>query len=621
MKMHDRFHSQGFAVWFTGLSGVGKSTIARNLVEALHRRGISTVELLDGDEVREHLSKELGFSKEDRDTNILRIGYVAHLLARNGVVVIIAAISPYRAIRERVRKQIPNFLEVYVRAPLEVLIQRDVKGLYKRALAGEIKNFTGISDPYEPPLAPEVIVETDRETVDVSVGKVLRALELLGYVAKGEIALPEQEEENVISQLHAVGTLQDDRVPSVGIERNTVIISPQDDAISPHGGVLVNRFVSDVERHRIVDRIERYPSITLTARQWSDVRLIAQGAYSPLKGFVRENEYRSILRHGRLPEGLAWTIPILLLVDEEEAERLSVGNDVVLRDRDGKNLALLHLDEVFRVEKAELAQQVFGTLDRKHPGVKNLYEEGTYALGGDIEVVHLEPLEAYRGYERSPVETREYFRRRGWKSVVAFQTRNPVHRAHEYIQKVALELVDGLLLHPLVGETKEDDIPAAVRMECYRVLLDEYYPRDRVLLSVLPAAMRYAGPKEAIHHAIIRQNYGCTHFIVGRDHAGVGSYYGTYDAHRIFDTYTPDELAIIPLKFEHTFYCTACEGMASAKTCPHNSEHRVVLSGTMVRDYLRQGLELPKEFSRPEVAKVLQRAYAVHDGHLDRSTA
>lgn len=595
---------QGFTIWFTGLSGTGKSTISGELVRKLEERGETRVEVLDGDVVRTHLSKGLGFSKEDRDTNILRIGFVCELLSRNGAIAIGAAISPYREIRDRVRSQTRNFVEVYVSTPIETLVQRDVKGLYKKALAGEIKNFTGVSDPYEPPLAPEVILETDKETVDVSVNKLLRALELLGLLAPGDISLPEVEEEKVITQLRKVGRLITDRTAAADAG------SAEYTTIAPHGGVLVNRFLPEEERKKVIDRIEKYPSLTLSSRQWSDIEMIANGAYSPLVGFVSERNYKSIITDGRLSNGLAWTIPLLLLVEEEQAEQLKNHDEVVLRDRDGKNLALLHLEEIFRIDKNKLAQQVWRTTDRDHPGVKNLFEEGDVALSGAIDVVSLQDSLDFPEFRLTPLQTRQYFKERGWKTVVAFQTRNPIHRAHEYLQKVALEIVDGLLLHPLVGETKGDDVPAAVRMECYQALLRNYYPENRILLSVMPASMRYAGPKEAIHHAIIRQNYGCTHFIVGRDHAGVGNYYGTYDAQRQFDEYTKDELGITPLKFEHAFYCKKCDGMASEKTCPHGAGERIILSGTKVRERLGNGEDLPKEFSRSEVVNILREHYS-----------
>lgn len=608
--------NEGFTIWFTGLSGSGKSTISEKLVGKLKIRGVTKIEVLDGDVVRTNLSKGLGFSKEDRDTNILRIGFVCDLLTRNGAVAIAAAISPYREIREAVRSQVGRFVEVFVKTPIETLVERDVKGLYKKAIAGEIKNFTGISDPYEPPLRPEVVLETDREDVETSVNKLLRALELLGYLDPAEVSISRDEEKRVIEQLKTSGSLA-----AVLKEEDSFDPAIASFPIAPHGGVLVDRFLSGPELEEAFGSVDTFPSLVLSPKQWSDIELIATGAYSPLTGFVGECDYNSIITEGRLDSGLAWTIPIQLLVNKEEVERLKGSERVALRDGDGSKLAVLKLTEIYRVDKKKLAEAVWRTSDLGHPGVKNLFDEGDVALAGEIDVLRLDKPEGFSEFALTPSETRRYFREKGWKSVVAFQTRNPIHRAHEYLQKVALESVDGLLLHPLVGETKSDDIPASVRMECYRVLLEKYYPSDRVLLSVMPAAMRYAGPKEAVHHAIIRQNYGCTHFIVGRDHAGVGKYYGTYEAQEIFDNYSKDELAITPLKFEHTFYCRSCDGMASDRTCPHDAESRVILSGTKVRESLSRGEKLPKEFSRPEVVEILRRHYSASGATLIRPEA
>jgi len=610
LAVGDEGNGRGLVIWLTGLSGAGKSTIAQALIAQLRARGRRNVELLDGDAVRTNLSKGLGFSKEDRDTNIMRIGFVCELLSRNGVIAIAAAISPYREVRDRLRLRIPDFVEVHVSAPIATLVDRDVKGLYKKALAGEIDHFTGISDPYEEPLAAEVVLQTGGETVERSVGKLLRALELLGYIPARASAISAEEEDRVVEQLRLSGRAQE----TIALPHPA---PPENHAKSPsglipaHGGELITRVLGGRERDSAIDDLERYPSLEISPRQWADLELIATGAYSPLRGFMNEREYRSVITDGRLANGLAWTIPILLLVDGDAAAEAKQSERVVLRDRDGRNLAFLHVEDMYRIDREVLAQKVWGTTDANHPGVALLQEEGTIALAGPIEAIRLETSSLFPGYRQTPAETREVFRDRGWRTVAAFQTRNPVHRAHEYIQKVALELVDGLLLHPLVGYTKKDDVPAEVRMECYDVLLNNYYPKERVLLSVLPAAMRYAGPKEAIHHAIIRQNYGCTHFIVGRDHAGVGSYYGTYDAQRIFDEYTREELAITPLRFENSFHCTKCESMASEKTCPHGPEHRVLLSGTAVRERLRSRAEIPREFSRPEVVRVLQHHYAM----------
>ena len=295
----------------------------------------------------------------------------------------------------------------------------------------------------------------------------------------------------------------------------------------------------------------------------------------------------------------------------EAAAALSVGDEVALVDEDGAPAALLRVEEMFGWDREREAGRVYGTTDRAHPGVAKLDRMGDVVLAGPIDYIYDRDISGFPNRNLTPAQTRAEFERRGWQTIVAFQTRNPVHRAHEYLQKCAMEVVDGLLLHPIVGDTKSDDVPAEVRMRCYEVLLEKYYPAERVLLSVLPAAMRYAGPREAIFHAIMRRNYGCTHFIVGRDHAGVGNYYGTYDAQHIFDTIDLAALGIQPLKFEHAFFCRACGQMVSPKTCPHGKDQHVFLSGTRVRELLAAGQRPPAEFSRPEVADVLMEAYAV----------
>jgi sulfate adenylyltransferase len=383
-------------------------------------------------------------------------------------------------------------------------------------------------------------------------------------------------------------------------------MTTHDDPIAPHGGTLVDLLVTGGEAESLEREAANHPKLTVSERELSDLEMLAVGALSPLTGFLGEADYRSILDSMHLSNGLAWTIPVTLSLTDEEAKMIG-GADAValLAEEGGRPLAVLQVSEVFKRDRQHEAQAVYGTEDVEHPGVAALHQAGGFCLAGELKVLRLPEHDEFLDYRMTPAQTRAAFRERGWRTVVGFQTRNPIHRAHEYIQKCALEIVDGLLVHPLVGATKADDVPPDVRMRCYEALFQGYYPRDRAMVAVFPAAMRYAGPKEAIWHAIARKNYGCTHFIVGRDHAGVGSYYGTYDAQKIFERFESDELGITPLKFEHSFWCNKCEGMGSPKTCPHEGEDRVSLSGTKVREMLREGERPPQEFSRPEVADIL----------------
>jgi sulfate adenylyltransferase len=367
--------------------------------------------------------------------------------------------------------------------------------------------------------------------------------------------------------------------------------------IKPHGGELVDR-----TGHK-PDGIDALETLTLTSRELSDLDMIACGALSPLDGFMGSEDYSSVVENMHLANGLPWSLPVCLAVDDAPK-----GDVVALADEAGNVLAALEVQEVYDYDKQNEAEECFRTTDDAHPGVARLYGQKAKYLAGPVTVFQ-RPEPAFPDLAFDPADTRFAFAKRGWKRVVGFQTRNPIHRAHEYLTKVALETVDGLLIHPLVGDTKSDDVPAATRVECYRVLVDGYYPHDRVLVSAFPAAMRYAGPREAVWHAICRKNYGCSHFIVGRDHAGVGDYYGTYDAQLIFDHFEPHELDIEPMFFEHSFFCRKCGSMASAKTCPHDPTEHVFLSGTKVREMLAAGELPPVEFSRPEVAQVLIEAY------------
>jgi len=552
--------SEGLIIWLTGLSGAGKSTIAERLREELVARGRS-VEVLDGDEVRTHLSRGLGFSRQDRDTNVRRIGYVARVVARHGGVAITAAISPYRDIRDEVREQSNGaFVEVYVKCSLAELVRRDVKGLYRRALAGEIQNFTGVNDPYEPPLNPEVVVDTETETPEQSVVKIIERL------------LPAWRGGPTPPRLAGRSSRREGR-GSVG------------------EGDLAGLARLDV-----------------SAREVADAYMLATGALWPLTGFTGRDDHAAVLETGRLARGEPFTIPITLRVDAANAASLRGSAQVALW-HDGRAAAIVEIGDIYKATRQSEARAVFGTEDPAHPGVAHLLAAGEFSIAGPVTLLG-RPPSPFPEYDLTPAEVRTARDRQGWRTMVGFQTRNPVHRAHEYLQKVALESVDGLLLHPLVGETKAVDIPAAVRMRCYEALLEGYYPADRVLLATNPAWMRYAGPKEAVFHALVRRNYGCTHFIVGRDNAGLGGYYDTYAAHRIFDEYTPEELGITILRFDNTFYCTACGSMASTRTCPHPPARHLTLSGTRVRELLAAGHDLPAEFSRPEVAEVLREAYA-----------
>lgn len=379
--------------------------------------------------------------------------------------------------------------------------------------------------------------------------------------------------------------------------------------VLPHGGRLVSR-IPDEQKIDVMQE-NAISGFKIKIDSWieSDLEMLGIGAFSPLEGFMSSRNYKSVLENMRLINDIVWTLPVVLSIDEPNAKKIKKTDFAGLENSSGEIIGIISIEEIFKRDKGLEAEKTYGTSDLKHPGVQRIKETGDFLVAGDIWYFGSNSNKNFKNYRYTPAETRRIFSERKWKTVVGFQTRNPIHRAHEYLQKCALEIVDGLFIHPIVGFTKDDDIPAEVRMKCYEVLLENYYPKDRVLLCVNPAAMRYAGPREAVFHAIIRKNYGCTHFIVGRDHAGVGNYYGPFDAQKIFDNFKKEEIGITPLFFDNSFYCKKCKGMATSKICPHSADDRVSLSGTKVREMLSKGEMPPEEFTRLEIAKILIEYY------------
>jgi sulfate adenylyltransferase len=376
--------------------------------------------------------------------------------------------------------------------------------------------------------------------------------------------------------------------------------------ISPHGGKLVNRVLEGTAAEAAAKEAASLPAITLSPREAFDLEMIAIGAFSPITGFMGQKDFTRVCKEMRLADGTVWPIPVVLSPADDVTAKINVGQKIALKDDKGRLLGTMKIEEKYPHDKAMEIPNVYKTEDEAHPGVKIVKGQGNFCLGGPIDVITTTYEPEFPDFRLPPAKTREAFAAKGWNTVAAFQTRNPIHRSHEYLTKCALEMTDGLLIHPLVGETKSDDIPAQTRMDCYKTLVDRYYNKDKTMLTVMPLAMRYAGPREAILHTLIRKNYGITHFIVGRDHAGVGNYYGTYDAQKIFDQFdVPKDIGVTILKFEHTAWCNKCAAIVSTKTCPHGPEDKVAPSGTKVRELLKSGQRPPNEFSRPEIADIL----------------
>jgi len=381
--------------------------------------------------------------------------------------------------------------------------------------------------------------------------------------------------------------------------------------VPPHGGKLKPLLLEGEELEQEKERAKSFPSVRLSSRETSDLIMMAMGAFSPLEGFMGRDDYVGVVENMHMADGTLWPIPITLSVSRDQADSLPIDSEVALLDDESSELmGSMRLIEKFSYDKVREAKKVFRTDDEAHPGVAKVYAQQDMLISGPVKAFSEGPYPAQFGdYYGRPAETRRIFKELGWRTVAGFQTRNPIHRSHEYCTKIALEVSDGILIHPLVGKLKVDDIPADIRMKCYEVLMENYYPKDRVVLKVYPMEMRYGGPREAILHAIFRQNYGCSHLIVGRDHAGVGNYYGPFDAQDIFNEIDEGELHLKPLNIDWTFWCCKCDGMASMKTCPHDKEDRVLISGTQLRKMLADGQMPPKEFSRPEVVKILMDYY------------
>lgn len=383
--------------------------------------------------------------------------------------------------------------------------------------------------------------------------------------------------------------------------------------VPPHGSVSVQPLlVPAAERARLIEYAKSLTQLPLTTREASDVFMFGMGAYTPLVGFMGKDSWHSVCVDMKLDNGIFWPIPVTLSASAETADKTAIGDDVALYDGvNGEILAIMSVDEKYEIDKELECKKVYRTTDPAHPGVQKVLAQEAVNLGGLVRVVSEGDYPAkYPELYLRPLESRELFEEKGWSRVAAFQTRNPMHRSHEYLAKIAVEVTDGVLIHQVLGALKPGDIPAEVRTKAIQAMIDNYFVKDTVVLAGYPIEMRYAGPREALFHALIRQNFGCSHLIVGRDHAGVGNYYGPFHAQNIFDELWDDALRTKPLKIDITFYCRKCYGMATGKTCPHDREYHISVSGTEQRHMLENDADIPLEFGRPEVVKILKKYYA-----------
>jgi len=548
----------GFVVWFTGLSGAGKSTLAALLASGLRGRDVH-VEVLDGDEVRTHLSKGLTFSREDRDTNIRRIGFVAKLLARSGACAITAAISPFRVIRDEQRALVPKFVEVYCKSSIEALAARDPKGLYRKALAGEIKGFTGIDDPYEEPLSPEVVVYTDRETKEESLAKIIAKLEQLGYIAS-----------------RGVGAV---RACSMAL-------------VKPHGGTLVTCRVDGEHAEALENKAQTLPAIDLDAEAEVDVEQLAMGAYSPLEGFLTSKDWLRVVAEMRLENGLPWPVPVSLPVLDDVAQNLRIGAEVALRARDGRLVGIVDISDVYCPEELLRGRTTVGPFGETDPELLRQRSRSRFFVGGKVRVFGA-PISS--APVRTPLETREMFDTLGLRFVAGMRTCGLPRRAEEYVARMALDVTGGLLWQVLEAS---DGLPLSTRLSCHEVLLQKYFPPKRIVLSAGLGGFA-EGPRAAILEAIVCQNHGCSHVVLGQ---GYGA-----DVRDAFGAFAPGELAIMPLVYGDAGFSSVTNSMVTAASLPDGSG-LLTLSAAEIVDKVGRDEAIAEEIVRTDVVDVISNA-------------